>query len=380
LSSVASYSRSGKPEKCIDPDHPPDNSIATLRICYCACKKIRKGRKLDLISSTNPKFSDLRDKLLQESNASPIYSSLFTAYYEEYFNATPSRKLEFVVLNEETPTLLFLLHEFSSNALEPRTLSYFGLPGLLALNRKSGDEIHGLAINQVFNHLREIGFLNSLRNVPFEVIFPDLSTRSSKMIDKFASESSSAFVFFERVIDLRKSKSELFDDLSKSVKSAIKTEVSEGDTFKFVTHDSPLEVRKNAIKDLKELHFLSSGRVTRSEKTWGLQESQLEKGSLVIGLGYKEERLVHGAMYMISNSSAFYAVSANSKDIIGTSIAHPYIFDSILALKSLGIEKLYMGRQYEELTRELTEKEKNIAKFKSFFGGDLILGLGLSNA
>jgi len=335
---------------------------------------------LDLIFSTNPQFSVLRDQLLQESNASPIYSSSFKEYYEEYFNATPSRKLEFVVLNEETPILLFLLHEFSSNALEPRTLSYFGLPGLLALNQKSGDEIHGLAINQVFNHLREIGFLNSLRNVPFEVIFPDLTTRSSKIIDKFASESSSAFVFFERVIDLRKSKNELFADLSKSVKSAIKTEVCEGDTFKFVTHDSPLEVRKNAIKDLKELHFLSSGRITRSEKTWDLQESQLEKGSLVIGMGYKNERFVHGAMYMISNSSAFYAVSANSKEIIGTSIAHPFIFDSIIALKSLGIEKLYMGRQYEELTRELTEKEKNIGKFKSFFGGDLILGLGLSNA
>jgi hypothetical protein len=336
--------------------------------------------KLDLISSANPKFSDLRDQLLQQSNASPIYSSLFTEYYEEYFNAAPSRKLEFVVLDEETPILLFLLHEFSATALEPRTLSYFGLPGLLALNRNSGDEIHGLAINQVFNYLREIGFLNSIRNVPFEVIFPDLSTGSSKLIDKFASMSSSAFVFFERVIDLRKSNNELFDDLSKSVKSALKTQVSEGDTFKFVTHDSPLEVRKNAIEDLKKLHFLSSGRITRSEKTWVLQESQLEKGSLVIGMGYKEERLVHGAMYMVSNSSAFYAVSANSKEIIGTSIAHPHVFHSILALKSFGIEKLYMGRQYEELTRELTEKEKNIAKFKSFFGGELILGLGLCNA
>ena len=335
---------------------------------------------MDLINSTNPRFNDLRDQLLQESDASPIYSSSFSEYYEEYFQAAPSKKLELLVLNGETPALLFLLHEFTPNALESRTFSYFGLPGLLALNPKSGHEIHTLAIDQVFSHLREIGFLNSLRNVPFEVIFPDLSTRNSKIIDKFASESTSAFVFFERVIDLRKSKSELFDDLSKSVKSAIKNEVSGEDSFKFVTHDSPSEDRENAIRELKELHFLSSGRITRSEKSWELQESQLEKGSLVIGMGYKHGRIVHGAMYMVANLSAFYAVSANSKDIIGTSIAHPYVFKSILALKSLGIKKLYMGRQYEELTRELTEKEKNIAKFKSFFGGGLILGLGLTNA
>lgn len=343
-------------------------------------KRIRKGRKLDLISSTDPRFGDLRDQLLQESNASPIYSSSFTEYYEEYFKATPSKKLEFLVLNEGTPILLFLLHEFSSDALVSRSLSYFGLPGLLALNRNSSEEIQVLASNQFFNHLREIGFLNSLRSIPFEVIFPDLSTRNSKIIDKFASQSSSAFIFFERVIDLRKNTLELLEDLSKSVKSAIKNENSEEDTFQFVTYDSPLEVRENAISELKELHFLSSGRVTRSEKTWELQESQLEKGSLVMGMGYKQKKLVHGAMYMVANASAFYAVSANSKEISGTSIAHPYVFRSILALKTLGIEKLFMGRQYEELTRELTEKEKNIAKFKSFFGGELILGLGLSNA
>jgi len=48
-------------------------------------------------------------------------------------------------------------------------------------------------------------------------------------------------------------------------------------------------------------------------------------------------------------------------------------------LKELGIHKLYMGRQFEELTRDITEKERNIEKFKSFFGGNLVLGFGLSN-
>jgi hypothetical protein len=334
---------------------------------------------LELISSTNPRFNDLRGKLLEESNANPIYSSSFSEYYEEYFNDTPSKKLEFVILNEEIPTLLFLLHEFSSNASEPRTLSYFGLPGLVALNRKSDDEIHAQSIDQIFNHLREIGFLNSLRNVPFQIIFPDLPDRNSRIIAKFASESSSAFVFFERVINLRKSESELINDFSKSVKNAIKRDVSEDLTFTFVTQDSPLELRKNAIRELKELHFLSSGRSTRSERTWELQENQLATGSLTIGLGRKQKKLIHGAMYMLANKSAYYAVSANSRDILGSSIAHPFIYKSMLALKTMGIEKLYMGRQHEELTRELAEKEKNIAKFKSFFGGDLILGLGLSN-
>jgi hypothetical protein len=335
---------------------------------------------LDLINSSNPRFNDLRDKLLLESNANPIYSSSFAEYYEEYFNTTPRKKLEFLVLNGETPVLLFLLHEFSSKALGSPTLSYFGLPGLVALNQKSAGEIHDQAIDRVLVHLREIGFLNSISNFQFEVIFPDLPNRNSKLIENFASNSSSAFVFFERVIDLRKSEIDLVSDFSKSVKSAIKNNVPEEVTFKLLTQDSDLRERKNSIKELKELHFHSSGRSTRSDKTWELQELQLASGSLAIGMGHQKGKVIHGAMYMLANSSAFYAVSANSKEVFGTSIAHPFIYKSMLALKSIGIEKLYMGRQYEELTRELSQKEKNIAKFKSFFGGDLILGFGLSNA
>jgi len=335
---------------------------------------------LDLIDSSNPRFNDLRDKLLLESNANPIYSSSFAEYYEEYFNITPRKKLEFLVLNGETPVLLFLLHEFSSNALGSPTLSYFGLPGLVALNQKCAGEIHDQAIDRVLVHLREIGFLNSVSYFQFEVIFPDLPNRNSKLIENLASNSSSAYVFFERVIDLRKNEIDLVSDFSKSVKSAIKNNVSDDVTFKFVTQDSALWERKNSIKELKELHFHSSGRSTRSDRTWELQELQLASGSLAIGMGHQQGKVIHGAMYMLANSSAFYAVSANSKEVFGTSIAHPFIYKSMFALKSIGIEKLYMGRQYEELTRELTQKEKNIAKFKSFFGGDLILGFGFSNA
>ena len=105
----------------------------------------------------------------------------------------------------------------------------------------------------------------------------------------------------------------------------------------------------------------------------------MDSGSIVIGLGYLQDELVHGAMFMLANRSAFYAVSANSRELLGTSVAHPFMHRSILTLKALGIEKLYMGRQFEELTRSITEKERNIAKFKSFFGGNLLLGFGLSN-
>jgi hypothetical protein len=41
----------------------------------------------------------------------------------------------------------------------------------------------------------------------------------------------------------------------------------------------------------------------------------LENSSVVIGVGYSNDKVVHGAMFMLANKKAFYAVSANSKEI-----------------------------------------------------------------
>jgi hypothetical protein len=335
---------------------------------------------LDLVNGSNPKFDQLRDQLLHESNANPIYASSFAEYYQAFYGVGPTTRIEFIIRSGETPVLLFLLHEYSSLGMESPSYSYFGLPGLVALNLNIDRAIQDLAVDQAFHQLREIGLLKAIKNNPFEIVFPDLFARNSAIIESFAKQSSSGFMFFERVIDLRKSKEELVNEFAKSAKVAIKSDTSKDQTFKFVTRESAPEERKSAVSELKELHHQSAGRQTRSNETWDLQELQLADGSLTLGIGYRNEIIVHGAMYMVANSSAFYAVSANSKEALGTSIAHPFVCRSIFALKSMGIEKLYMGRQYEELTRELPDKERNIAKFKSFFGGELILGFGLRNA
>ena len=334
---------------------------------------------MELIDNKHFQFNDLRDRILSESDTNPIYASNFTNYYEEYFHRIPDKKLEFIVKHQETAVLLFLLHEYAASDTDVGEYSYYGLPGVIAINSKAHSEIQDSAIKKILLHLREIGVLKELRNKSFEVIYPDLSSSKIASIEEFIALSSSAYVYFERVIDLTQDENELVSNFSKSVKSAIKNSVLPEDSFRLINSNSSETTRKDSIRSLKELHFRSAGRKTRSDKSWDLQESLLKGGSIVVGLGYLEDELVHGAMFMLANGSAFYAVSANSRELLGTSIAHPFIHKSILALKALGIEKLYMGRQFEELTRDITEKERNIAMFKSFFGGHLVLGFGLSN-
>ena len=334
---------------------------------------------MDLLDGTSLQFNYLRDKILSESEANPIYASHFTDYYQEYFHRKPDKKLEFVVLHEGTAILLFLLHDYAATNKEVRHFSYYGLPGIIAINSETNSDIQDLAMKKILSHLREIGVIKNLRSSSFEITSPNSSSKNITSLEELISLCSSAYMYFERVIDLSKDADELVSNFSKSVKSAIKNNELAADSFRLIDSNSPEETRKETIKALKELHFLSAGRRTRSDETWEIQGSLLASGSIVIGLGYLQEELVHGAMFMLADKSAFYAVSANSRELIGTSIAHPFIFRSILALKTLGIQKIYMGRQFEELTRDITEKERNIAKFKSFFGGNLFLGFGLSN-
>lgn len=334
---------------------------------------------MELLDSTNPQFNFLRDSILSESGTNPIYASYFTEYYEEYFHRKPVKKLEFLVIHQCEAILLFLLHDYSATHTEARHFSYYGIPGVVAINSKAKADNIYLATRTILSHLRQIGVLKNLRDSSFEITYFNLPSNNITSLEELISLGSFAYVYFDRIIDISKDVDELVSNFSKSVKNVIKNNSITEDSYKLIDSNSPDETRKDAIRALKELHFLSAGRKTRSDKTWEVQGSLLANGYIVLGLGYLQEELVHGAMFMLADKSAFYAVSANSKELTGTSVAHPFIFRSILALKALGIQKIYMGRQFEELTRNISEKERNIAKFKSFFGGDLVLGFGLSN-
>jgi len=265
---------------------------------------------LELLDSTNLQFNHLRDSILSESDTNPIYASHFTNYYEEYFFRKPEKKLEFIVKHDGKAILLFLLHDYSATNTEVRHFSYYGLPGVLAINPKTNLEIQGLALKLILSHLREIGVLKNLRNSSFEITFPDCSSNGIASLEELISLGSSAHVYFERVIDLSKAADELVSNFSKSVKSAIKNNVLTADSFRLIDSKSRDGTRKNTVRALKELHFLSAGRRTRSDKTWELQESLLASGFIVVGLGYLQDELVHGAMFMLAEIEGRIMLSA----------------------------------------------------------------------
>jgi hypothetical protein len=145
----------------------------------------------------------------------------------------------------------------------------------------------------------------------------------------------------------------------------LKTEI------KISSDNDQVEYVDELFENLRKLHLESAGRLTRSLESWEIQKKQVRQGSSIVVNGFIESKLVHASLFLLSGTKAFYGVSANNYDN-DFSISHAFIFKTFLHLKSLNTEKIYMGKQYENLNFELDEKIINISKFKSFFGGVLV--------
>jgi len=142
------------------------------------------------------------------------------------------------------------------------------------------------------------------------------------------------------------------DDLKKNLRKSYKSLVNKQDGIIF----------SSTIYNLKQLHFKSSGRQTRSDETWGIQQIMIDAGEGFVVELYKDGTLISAAFFMKNEYCCYYAVAASLKGVN----SHPVIWAAIEYCKAEGLKRFELGEKLEG-----TEKEKNISKFKAGFGANL---------
>lgn len=152
----------------------------------------------------------------------------------------------------------------------------------------------------------------------------------------------SAEPHFTQIISLKKSEEELHSNIRKSYKSICNS----------------LDVEFSVMEVLKEVHAEMNGE-TRNSETWKLQGKMVSSGQAFV-LSDKDETCA--ALFYHNKHSAYYACSA-SRDGGKT---HPIIWKAIQILKERGCRTLELGEQ----TFWGHEKQMNISRFKSGFGGE----------
>lgn len=123
-----------------------------------------------------------------------------------------------------------------------------------------------------------------------------------------------------------------------------------------------LEITEDRYIDLfRSIHQCTFGSV-RSRETFGIQDDWIQSGhAIVISAINKKDEIVAAALWIIYKGCAYYASGPSSEK----NTMHAVIWKSLQLLKERGISLVELGQ-----IDGVTEKEKNIGKFKSGFGGE----------
>jgi hypothetical protein len=171
-----------------------------------------------------------------------------------------------------------------------------------------------------------------------------------------------------QIINLKKSREELWLELRKSYKALINTAEK---TFEIIVMDFKNPEFEEHEK-YRALHFKAAGRVTRPIETFNLQFAMLKNDeAMLIGIKYKGQYV--GLSYFIHlNRTAYYASEADDPDIEIPLTCGPLMqWKAIEYYKARGFDYMELDiQQYgSQVFDHPTQKEISISIFKRGFGG-----------
>lgn len=311
------------------------------------------------------------DELVCASYAHPIYHSNHFNYYRSIQELNFIRDYSIVVVDDfGNPVVGIIAAGFQSPVSNKLFLGYLGNPAALLISETQSPNLVNEALISVYLYFQSIGFSKILAESEFSIkVFGNLCHElNSKFLELLMKSAKKIDVEFERIIDLGLTKETLLKEFSKSVTAAVKHNTRTKIETQIVSKTDDEILISESIRNLQSLHFASAGRLTRSAESWAVQEKQIKDGTIICVNGLIKGVNVHGSLFLLSNTSAYYGVSANlvhSKE----SISHICLSEAIFFLKEIGVKYLYLGKQYENLSGVSDQKILNISKFKSFFGG-----------
>ena len=333
------------------------------------------------ITSLDHDFHLKMDELVSASFAHPIYHSNHSNFYKSIQNLKWLNDYSVVVVDDNgTPVVGLIAARFKDIASDKFFLSYFGNPAALLVSGIQSIDLIDKALVILNRHFVSNGFTKILVTSQYNIRiygyqrYP-LDTEFLELILKLAKKIE---VEFERIIDLDLPEDTIRKDFSKSVVAAEKQYDKTKMEARIACWSDDKSLISESIVNLQALHLASAGRITRSSESWTIQERQIMDGSMIILNGFIEGKNVHGSLFLLSDKTAYYGVSANLLQP-GQSLSHVFLVETIFFLKKIGIKRLYLGKQYENLSGVSDMKLLNISKFKSFFGGFVAPNLLIKN-
>jgi len=281
----------------------------------------------------------------------------YKSYQKELFHSSSFKEilLDGVDKNDKPVSCLITIEKKN----DFKKLNFYNNPidlDILNLNEQS--------YKKIILDIKKICFDESINSVLFkknikETDIASLSKNQKNKID---------FIGVESTIKLTQDLKIIVKDFSKGHRSSLKINYEKLDyeIFDFKNY------RIGQIYEMMKLHEEVSGKVTRSKKTWQINENMIlnKKGFLI---KVKEEnRTISYAFFFYNNDAAIYFSSCTLRETfkLYKNITHKIILKSIEYLRSVNCKNFFLGTTKSIFSNNKIDiKNKNIELFKSSFGG-----------
>ena len=313
---------------------------------------------------------DVWDRFLNQLEISPVVYTNQELDYQELNRAEKNFidiDLSLIGYFNKEPVVLFPFSICSKDNIFQ--LSSYGLPILAPLFK---DELN----NKIKEKL-SLTFYEILQNI---ALYYKIETWTSA--ESFLNNLNKSFwnkisekmgdkihIINEGYINLTKSLEEILRHLKKK---KILVDINRASTLWKVEAKNNVSFKE--WDEFKNLHLEVSGKQTRSNKTWESQLKDINDNKALIIFLYNSDKLIGGAMYRFSNTTALYAIGAYDRKLFPKPVSHLAHFIAIKELKQKNIKWLKMG-DIPNISdhNNPSEKEISIGLFKKKFSTDIFV-------
>lgn len=297
-------------------------------------------------------------KKLQSSSL--IYNKFYSNYLNQ--NSIEFRKefhidSKFIncsieIKNSKTQHFLPITIQLKKNH---KYLNYFGHPIIILFCKKLDYQNY----IDIFNYLNKLNKEHNFKKINLKIEIKKNYFQEIKKKGYFENFSHEIF------INLQNSKEKIYENFQSNLKGLLKKEYPE-------IYIEVIDKENNSKQDMIEfrnLHIKVSGRLTRSIKTWEIQEKKIYNGEAFIVRVSKNNETISLSYFTITNENVYYDTGVGLREFYSyyKNIHHKSLWIAIQYAKSKNCKSFFVGTYLDESKTEISAKEKNIQMFKKRF-------------
>ena len=341
---------------------------------YVENKFILEGIKYLSLKEGNTFFWEMLDRL---NSVVPYFDCRYTRhnfeYYEQRYQGTGNMfKSESFILLQNNQPFFALIGSIIFGSNGKNQLCAYEVPsGLIEIPDASRTQT-----KSIIKYLRTIIDSSSTEFIVKEQLFGGkISSAANYLLLERNYYSDSQYSYY---INLSSSEATLKSNIRKSYHSLINW----GTREMKINLLSSNNITWQDFLSFRDLHIRESGKETRSLETWKKQYESVIHNEAFVVTAHISETLVSAALFWISKTHCYYAVSASRRDMFEKPLIHSVLWKAILYAKSIGILFFETGQCYPcNATKYIpSKKEKQIETLRSGFGGKTKISLILSSS